>query len=170
MSTTTARLVGREPMTWVASLPLMLSTLALSLVGLGISTYLTVAHYVGTQALACSDTGVINCAKVTTSAQSVIFGIPVAVLGLCFYVAMVALTVPPAWRTTHRVVHVIRLGAVIVGMGLVLYLIGAELLIIGNICLWCSAVHVVTFLLFVLIVSQASGMFGGEEQDEEPLS
>jgi uncharacterized membrane protein len=153
----------RDELPWRASLPIVFATFALSLAGLGISTYLTVAHYVGTQALACSDSGVINCAKVTTSPESVILGIPVAVLGLCFYVGMTALTVPPMWWARWRWVHLVRLGAVVVGMGLVLYLIAAELLIIGSICLWCSAVHAVTFVLFVLIVSQAPAMLRAEE-------
>ena len=45
-------------------------------------------------ALVCSDTGAINCTKVTTSPQSVIFGIPVAVLGLAYFVPMIALCLP----------------------------------------------------------------------------
>src|SRR5580700_568709 len=49
---------------------LQLSTLALSLCGLGVSVYLTVAHYTAPAVLACPDTGVINCEKVTTSPES----------------------------------------------------------------------------------------------------
>lgn len=75
------------------------STLLLSLSGLGISLYLTVAHYTTSMTLACPDTGVVNCEKVTTSPQSVIFGVfPVAVLGLAFYVFMVVVNSPWAWR------------------------------------------------------------------------
>ena len=39
--------------------------------------------------LVCSDKGLMNCEEVTTSPQSMVFGIfPVAVLGLAFYVFM----------------------------------------------------------------------------------
>ena len=47
-----------------------------------------------------------------------------------------------------------------VGVLFALYLVSAELLIIGNICLWCTSVHVVTFLLFVLIIATVPPMLG----------
>jgi uncharacterized membrane protein len=143
----------------------------LALAGLGISIYLTIAHFVGTQALACSDQGVVNCAKVTTSAQSRFVGIPVAVLGLVYYVAMTLLNVPSAWRARDRRVHIVRLAAAVVGICFALYLVAAELLIIGNICLWCTAVHVVTFVLFVVIVTTTPRMLGwgnGSADWEDP--
>jgi uncharacterized membrane protein len=31
-----------------------------------------------------------------------------------------------------------------------------ELVQVGNICLWCTSVHVITFLLFVLLVFTAT--------------
>ena len=34
--------------------------------------------------------------------------------------------------------------------GPVIYLVYAEFIIIGSICLYCTSVHVITFLLFVL--------------------
>jgi uncharacterized membrane protein len=34
----------------------------------------------------------------------------------------------------------------------VLWLLSAELLIIDNICLYCTGVHIVTFALFVIMV------------------
>jgi uncharacterized membrane protein len=133
--------------------------LLLSIGGLGVSTYLTVAHYSHTP-LACSDTGIVNCEKVTTSAQSVFLGVPVALWGLIFFVAMVAVNLPVAWRSTDRRVHLLRLAMTIVGMCFVLYLVSAELLIIKNICLWCTSVHAITFVLFVLMVTTIPQMLG----------
>jgi uncharacterized membrane protein len=49
-----------------------------------------------------------------------------------------------------------RLGAIVAGMGFVLYLVFAELIQIGAICLWCTSVHVATFLIFALIVFYTS--------------
>ncbi len=133
------------------------ATLVLALIGLGVSIYLTYAHYTEATTLACPDTGTINCVKVTTSAQSEVFGvIPVADLGLAFYLFMVAATTPWAWRAQSPVVHWARLVSVIVGILFVLYLIFAELFLVKAICLWCTSVHVVTFLLFVLVVSSAA--------------
>ncbi len=135
---------------------LQLTTFVLALAGLGVSTYLTVAHFTESTLLGCSESGVVNCTKVTTSPQSYVFGIPVAVLGLAFYVAAVALMSPWAWRSSRREVHLIRLASVMVGVGFVLYLIYAELFIIGSICLYCTSVHVITFLLFALTAFAAA--------------
>jgi uncharacterized membrane protein len=129
-----------------------ITTLVLSIAGLGIATYLTITHF-DKVALVCSDNGAINCAKVTSSPQSVIFGIPVAMLGLAFFIPMIALCLPVAWRTADRRVHLARLILSITGVGMIIYLISAEFFVIKAICLWCSGVHVITFILFVIIVT-----------------
>jgi uncharacterized membrane protein len=133
------------------------ATLALSLGGLGVSLYLTIAHYTTAATLACPATGVINCAKVTTSPQSVVFGIfPLAVLGLAFYLFMTVVNAPWAWRVDWPVLRWARLGSLIAGIGFVLYLIYTELFTLDAICLWCTGIHVITFLLFALIVPTAA--------------
>ena len=133
------------------------TTLVLSLAGLGVSIYLTIAHYTSPKILDCSANGLVDCAKVTTSSESMVFGVfPVAVLGLAFYVFMAAVNTPWGWRAQLPAIWWARLGSVIVGIGFVLYLIYAEIIQIGNICLWCTSVHVITFLLFVLIVFAAT--------------
>ena len=127
------------------------STFALAIVGLGVSAYLTYTHYTESALAGCTETsGAINCGKVTTSPQSMVFGIPVAVLGLAFYVFLAAIMSPYAWRSGRREIAVARLVSLVVGTGFVLYLLYAELFQIGSICLYCTAVHVITFLLFVL--------------------
>jgi uncharacterized membrane protein len=132
---------------------MQVSTLALSLGGLGMSLYLTVAHYTTAVTLACPDTGAINCEKVTTSPQSVVFGVfPVALLGLIFYVFMAALTTPWAWRATWPGVRWARLGSLIAGIGFVVYLVYTELFTVDAICLECTTVHVITLALFALVV------------------
>ena len=74
-----------EPGIKIPPLWFQLTTWALALAGLGVSTYLTITHYDSSVPLACSDKGVINCALVTSSAESMVFGVlPVAVLGLAF--------------------------------------------------------------------------------------
>ena len=143
-----------------------LTTLALSLAGLGVSIYLTIAHYSSSSVLVCSDKGVVNCAKVTTSPESMVFGVfPVAVLGLAFYVFMVAITSPWAWRSRQPVIWWARLAGIVTGMGFVLYLLYAEIIQIGNICLWCTSVHASTFLLFVLLVFYATLGTGATARD-----
>ena len=130
-------------------LPVASSLLALA--GLAVSTYLTVEHYTAGKTLACPETGVVNCQKVTTSAQSAVLGIPVALLGLLFFLALVPLCLPVAWRSAHPAVRWSRVVLALIGVGFVVYLIYAELFVLDAICLWCTAVHVITIALFAVI-------------------
>jgi len=129
-----------------------IASLVLSVYGLGASIYLTITHF-EPKALACVSNSTFNCEKVTQSPQSEIFGIPVAMLGLAFFVPMLVLCLPVAWRAADRRIHLARLAMVVVGMGMVLYLISAELFAIKAICLWCSSVHAATFLLFIIVAT-----------------
>jgi uncharacterized membrane protein len=153
------------------------STLILSVIGLGVAIYATILHYDSNIVVACPATGAIDCQAVMTSSQSVVFGIfPVAVLGMAFFLFMIAINSPWAWRGTFpaaldrfggralnsrpELIRWTRLGSIIVGMGFAIYLIFAELVQIQKICLWCTSVHLVTFLLFVIIVFNASFSWG----------
>lgn len=135
---------------------LQLTTFALALAGLGVSVYLTIAHFTETALAGCSEKGLVNCTKVTTSPQSYAFGIPVAVLGLAFYVFVAAIMSPWAWQAARREIHLLRIASLVVGVGFVLYLLYAELFIIESICLYCTIVHAITFVLFVLAVFAAA--------------
>lgn len=132
-----------------------LTTFALSLIGLGLSIYLTIGHFAGAQFLACSSTGTVDCAAVTTSPQSYFLGVPVAILGLGTYAVLTVLNSPWAWRAPQYWLHVTRFVITICSMCFVLWLISAELLIIDHICLYCTGVHVVTFAL-VIVLSMVS--------------
>jgi uncharacterized membrane protein len=135
---------------------LQLTTFVLALAGLGVSIYLTIAHFTESALLGCSESGVVNCTKVTTSPQSYVFGIPVAVLGLAFYLFAAAIMSPWAWQAARREIHLLRIASLVVGIGFVLYLIYAELFTIGSICLYCTSVHAITFVLFVLVAFAAA--------------
>jgi uncharacterized membrane protein len=55
-------------------------------------------------------------------------------------------------------------------MAFVLWLVAAELLIIKNICLYCTGVHVVTFLLLILIVQFYARRLPDPEDSGQPRS
>lgn len=130
-----------------------------AVLGLVASTYLTVEHFSSSTTLACPETGTINCAKVTTSAWSQLAGIPVAVLGLIYFVVMTALTAPPAMR--RRALDRVRVAAAAVGVAMVLYLIWAELFRVDAICLWCTAVHICAIGLFASVAWHAAARADG---------
>jgi len=162
---------GQDVVTWRP--PRWASPVSLFVVVIGIAdaAYLTYAHYTDASALACSDKGVINCTKVTTSAQSHFLGMPVAVLGLAYFVAMAVLCLPFAWRRQERIVRIGRLVAAGGGVIMILYLIYAELFIIDAICLYCTVVHGLAVLLFVVVaaatVSGTHREFLDDEYDDE---
>ncbi len=129
------------------------TSLGLSLPAVAIAAYLTVTHYSDPSALACPDTGIVNCTLVTTSSWSVLLGVPLAVLGLVWAAVMTALTVPWAWRSGARWVDGARLLVSGAGAAMVLYLVYVELFRIGAICLWCTAMHVTAVSLFGVILA-----------------
>lgn len=142
------------------------ATLALSAGGLGVSLYLTITHYATSVTLTCPATGIVNCAKVTTSPQSMLFGvIPVAVIGLAYYAGLVALTTPVAWRSAS--LRWVRAGALAAGIAFVLYLVYTELFTLDAICLWCTSVHVITIVLFILVASTVSRSAGARSAAPE---
>ncbi len=143
------------------------TALVLSLGGLGVSIYLTIVHYTTSVSIACPENSTVNCEKVISSPQSYVFGIPVAVLGLAFFVFMVVVTTPWAWRGNGLFARLgavtgwARLGSVIVGIIFVLYLVYTEVITLNmTICLWCTAVHLITLALFGLIVFAATAGYG----------
>lgn len=120
-------------------------SLVLAVLGLALSTYLTVEHYTAGTTLACPESATINCAKVTTSAWSHVGPVPVAVLGLAYFVVMTALCLPWAWRIP--LLELPRIAGAVVGVLTAIYLVWVELFRVDAICRWCTAVHVVTLLL-----------------------
>jgi uncharacterized membrane protein len=126
------------------------AALAFAVIGLAASAYLTVEHFTAAVVLACPENSTINCAKVTTSKWSHVLGIPVAVLGLVYFVVMVALCLPPAWRIAS--LDRWRVAAAGVGALSVLWLIYLELFQIDAICLWCTAVHAATIGLLASVL------------------
>ncbi|MFE2755066.1 vitamin K epoxide reductase family protein [Actinosynnema sp. NPDC059335] len=127
-------------------------SLVLAVAGLAVSAYLTVAHYTA-GALLCAEGEVLDCGTVTTSPQSELFGVPVAVLGLAFYAFLTVICLPFAWR--NETLHWTRLMAIGLGVLFVVYLVAAEFLLIGKICPWCTAVHVITLALAAVLVTGA---------------
>ncbi|HTZ09095.1 MAG TPA: vitamin K epoxide reductase family protein [Acidimicrobiales bacterium] len=129
----------------------------LAVAAFGVSMYLTVDHFSGVLPY-CSSKGFIDCQAVTTSKYSYLFHVPVALLGLIFYTVSVAANWPPLWRVRSRVLVWGRLALAVGGIGFVLYLVGAELLSIKAICIWCTSVHVISFAIFVIVVMSFPAM------------
>jgi uncharacterized membrane protein len=128
------------------------SSVAVCLSALVAAGYLTWEHYTSASTFACPATGAIDCVKVTTSSYSNILGVPVAPLGLLYFAVLTLMCLPAAWASPRLFLRPLRLASVSAGVLLVLYLIWAELFRIDAICLWCTAVHILTIALFTIVV------------------
>jgi uncharacterized membrane protein len=122
-------------------------TAVLALIGIGIAGYLTYIHYAGINPICISGGG--GCEKVQSSRWSELAGIPVAVLGLAGYVAiLLSLALPE---------DIGQLAAALlslVGAGFSLYLTYTELFEIHAICQWCVASAVLMVLLAIVSVAR----------------
>jgi uncharacterized membrane protein len=158
---------------WIAGL-------SLSVLGFGIAAYLTYEHFTSSKTLSCPATGgIINCFKVTTSSYSKIHGIPVSVLGLVFFAVMIVLQTPRAWASRSPVMRIGRLAWSTVGVVTAAWLIYAELFKLHAICLWCTSVHILSFIIFGVTVFATAATAeprafdeddgGWEEDEEEPV-
>lgn len=116
--------------------------LVLGIVGLGVAAYLTYVHYAGINP-AC--TAGQSCVKVQTSQWSKLDGVPVALIGLIGYVAIVASLLMPDREETRLT----TLGLALVGFGFSAYLTYRELFSIHAICEWCVSSAVIMTLLLL---------------------
>ncbi len=126
------------------------ATTILCMIGLGFALYLTIAHYTQPTLLACPEKGIVNCAKVTTSSYATIVGIPVALLGLLFFVGLTPLMLPWAWKQHWKPLIWGRLAMASSGILMILWLIYVELYKLNAICAYCTGVHIVTLIIFAL--------------------
>jgi len=116
--------------------------IALSLVGLGVAIYLTYVHYSGIQPV-CTAGG--SCIKVQTSQWSRLAGVPVALIGLIGYIAILASLLVPDREETRLA----TLGLTVIGFGFSAYLTYRELFSIHAICEWCASSAVILTLLLI---------------------
>jgi uncharacterized membrane protein len=132
---------------WVSPASMIITVLAVA-----DSAYLTYAHFTTPKVLICSTKGFIDCAAVTTSSYSHPFGIPVAVAGLLWSVAMLVLCTPRAWRAASPRLRWVRLASTEIGVLMILYLLWAELIKLHHICEFCAIMQVLAVALFCVVV------------------
>ena len=122
-------------------------TAVLALVGIAIAGYLTWVHYAGLEPVCIGGGG--GCERVQSSRWAELGGVPVAVLGLVGYVAILASLALPE-ETGALVATFLSL----VGFGFSVWLTYVELAKIDAICQWCVASAVVMTGLALVSVAR----------------
>jgi uncharacterized membrane protein len=100
-----------------------------ALIGLGIATYLTVVHYAGGSPVCAIAHG---CEVVQHSDYAAVAGIPVAVLGLAGYLAILACLARDD-ETARTATAFVALA----GLGFSAWLTYVEVGVLHAICIWC---------------------------------
>ncbi len=114
--------------------------IVLSLLGIGVAGYLTYVHYAELSPVCVGGGG--GCAKVQASDQSELLGVPVALLGLLGYAALLA-----ALALDRREAAAL---VAMTGAGFSGWLTYVEVEILEAICVWCVASAVCMGVLAVL--------------------
>ena len=136
----------------------------LCVIGLGVAGYLT---FVETQNVSAVCGPIGDCNSVQSSPYAKLFGfLPVGVLGLAGYVAIIAAW---AWGRWGKGVLAVYAPALLLAMALFgvlfsLYLTYVELAVILAVCIWCLTSAVLMALVLILAVGPAMAAFLGEDE------
>lgn len=132
--------------------------LAVAVAGIGVASYLTYVHY-EPRALICTGAG--GCETVQDSRYAVLAGVPVSVLGLAAWIAVLVLTLS-ASEFARTLTVALALGA----LAFSAYLVVLQIVVIDAVCIWCMAndvvlVPVLAALALLRLRRPARGVDGG---------
>jgi len=115
----------------------------LALAGIAVAGYLTYVHY-RPDALICTGGG--GCETVQESSYADLAGIPVALLGLGSYVALLVLV---AWDT--ELARTLAAALALAALGFSIYLVSLQAFVIDAWCVWCLVNDLVIVPLLVVL-------------------
>ncbi len=137
----------------------------LAIAGLGIAAYMSYAELTGQETSCPGRTGegivggpgtlAVDCGFVQNSIYARAFGIPVALLGMGGYLAILAI-----WVLEDRIQllrdfgHMLVFGMALFGFLFSAYLTYTELFIMYTVCTWCLASAVAMTLVFIVAVAR----------------
>lgn len=149
----------RQPLPWAMSEARdLVALIAMALVGTAIAVYLTSVHYANVP-LVCTAGGPVDCGAVTRSAYSLVPGtsLPITLPGMLWFIVSGGIAVYALMLRWQHKAESVRLWLGLVawgalGMVFVIYLVYAEIVVLHKICEWCTVIHVLTLLTFLLAV------------------
>ncbi len=119
--------------------------LSVSLIGFIDATYLTIEHYLGNIPL-CSLTS--GCENVLTSQYSIVFGIPVALLGAAYYLLIFLSTIAYFDTKDSKILQAIAILTPI-GFLMSVWFVYTQLYILKAICEYCMLSAATSTILFI---------------------
>lgn len=125
---------------------LRVTLIALAAVGIALAGYLTYLHYSG-KTPPCSIKG-NPCSQVQKSRYSELAGVPVALIGLLGYIAILGSLLAPESERTRFATVALTLG----GLGFSAYLTYREVFTLHKICEWCVGSAVLMTIITCLSV------------------
>src|SRR6478752_1504675 len=125
---------------------LRIAMTVLTVLGIAVASYLTYIHYAGIKPLCGTNGG--GCEIVQTSVYSKLAGVPVALIGLLGYIAIVISLLVPEDENSRLA----TMAFTIVGFGFSAYLTYRELFSIHHICEYCVSSAVIVTILMCLAV------------------
>jgi len=120
--------------------------IVLASIGLCVAAYLTYVHYSGATPV-CSIKG-NPCSQVQKSQYSKLAGVPVALIGLIGYIAILGSLLAPEGERARFVTMALILG----GFGFSAYLTYRELFTLHKVCEWCVSSAVIMTIMMCLSV------------------
>lgn len=127
--------------------PLVFLIIVLSIVGILDTTYLTYDHFTNTIPY-CADTAWIDCGAVLKSAYSVVWGIPLTLIGLFYYLTVFSLT-SFGLLMKKRLALSLVIGLSMAGFLFSVFLLYIQIGVIHAICLYCTLSGIVTTAIFL---------------------
>ena len=114
------------------------------------AAYLTIEHYLN-RVPPCSI--VSGCEVVTTSQYSAVFGVPIALFGALYYLAIIVGVVAYLDTKKEKILSWVS-WATIIGFLTSIYLVGLQLFVLHAICLYCMGSAISSTLLFIFGLCQ----------------
>ena len=146
----------------------MMVILILSMIGIGLATFLVANHYRLVDSKICEINSFFSCEDVNSGPYSEMFpGMPWAVVGLAGFVAVFCLSYLklyyPHLDSKGRFVPLLLLFSVI-GVIFVVYLNYLEFVVINEVCPFCATSHTVMIIILLILLWW---FFVGQHKEKE---
>ena len=129
-----------------------IGVIALAIAGLAVAGYLTSVHYASVP-LECGSSGVVNCEQVLHSHYAEVLGIPWSVGGIAWFAVSGLLAFVGLRRVPEpEMLQPAQVVWSLIGLAVVFYLIGVELLGVKHICVWCTSMHVLILITLIVVL------------------